>query len=82
VKGYNNTVHNATGMAPARIADKSILAIWQRLHKKESRVRSVEAKYRVGQLVRISKEKAKFRNSKVHSQLVLHFRRVPTLSYI
>jgi transposase len=27
VTGYNNTVHNATGMAPARISDKDILAI-------------------------------------------------------
>ena len=56
VTGYNHTVHNATGMAPAHVSDKDVLAIWQRL-------RSVKAKYSVVQLVRISKEKVKFTKS-------------------
>ena len=56
VTDYNHTVHNATGMAPAHMSEKDVLAIWQRLNEKASRVRSVKAKYSVGQLVRISKE--------------------------
>ena len=60
VTGYNYTVHNATGMASAHVSDKDVLAIWQRLNEKAIRVRSVKAKYSVGQLLRISKEKVKF----------------------
>ena len=63
VKGYNDTVHSATGMAPARVSDKDVLAIWKRMRKKASRVRSVRAKYGIGQVVRISKEKGKFAKS-------------------
>ena len=50
-------------MAPAHVSDKDILEIWQRLNEKASRVRSVKAKYIVGQLVRISKEKVTFAKS-------------------
>ena len=39
------------------------LQIWRRMREKASRVRPVKAKYGTGQLVRISKEKAKFANS-------------------
>jgi hypothetical protein len=64
VKGYNDTVHDVTGITPARVSDKDVLTIWRRLHKKASRrVRFARAKYSVGQLVRISKEKVKFANS-------------------
>ena len=59
VTGYNDTVHNTIGMAPAQVSDTDVLVIWQRMHKKTSRVRAVRAKYSVVQLVRISKEKAK-----------------------
>ena len=60
VTGYNDTVHNATGMALAQVSDKDVLAIWRRMRERVSRVRPVKAKYGTGQLVRISKEKAKF----------------------
>ena len=63
VKGYNHTKHNATGMAPAQVSDKDVLAIWQRMNEKASRVRSAKAKYGVGQLLRIIKEKVKFAES-------------------
>ena len=61
--GHNDTVDNATVMAPARFADTDVLAIWQRMHKTSIRVRAVRAKYSIGQLVIISKEKAKFAKS-------------------
>jgi hypothetical protein len=62
VTGYD-TVHDATGIAPARVSDKDVLAIWWRMRKKARRVHFVRAKYSVGQLVRISKEKVKFAKS-------------------
>jgi hypothetical protein len=57
VKGYNNTIHRATGMVPFQFIDSDILAIWQRMNKRHRRVRSTKSKFRVGQHVRISKQK-------------------------
>jgi hypothetical protein len=29
VQGYNETIHSTTGMAPVRVTDSDVLAIWQ-----------------------------------------------------
>jgi hypothetical protein len=47
-------------MAPAQVTDSDILAIWQRINKRHGRARTAKAKFRVGQHVRISKQKMKF----------------------
>ena len=60
VKAYNNTVHSTTGMAPSKVSDSDILAIWKRMEEKRRRIRVVRARFRVGQHVRISREKMKF----------------------
>jgi hypothetical protein len=60
VKAYNDTVHIATGMAPSKVTDSDILAIWKRMKEKSMRFRRLGLKFRVGQHVRISKEKMKF----------------------
>jgi len=60
VKGYNATVHSMTGMQPAPVSDSDILAIWKRMNEKRSRIPIAQPKFRVGQHVRISKEKIKF----------------------
>jgi len=52
-----------TGMAPAKITDSDVLAIWTRMNERRSRVRTARAKLSVGQYVRISKEKMKFAKS-------------------
>ena len=31
VRAYNNTIHLTTGMAPSRVTDSEVLAIWKRL---------------------------------------------------
>jgi len=60
VDAYNDTADSATGMAPSRVTDSDVLAIWQRMKKHILRVRTVRASFNVGQHVRISKEKMKF----------------------
>ena len=60
VDPYNDTVHSATGMAPSKVTDSDVLAIWKKMNKKIRRVRTIGAKFTVGQHVRISKEKMKF----------------------
>ena len=47
-------------MAPSRVIDSDIHAIWKRMNEKRRRIRAVRAKFRAGQHVRISKEKMKF----------------------
>jgi hypothetical protein len=64
VQGYNATVHTATGMAPAKVGDTDVLLFWNRMIEKAQRLkRLAEIKYRVGQYVRISKQKLKFAKS-------------------
>jgi len=60
VERYNDSVHSATGMAPSKVTDSNVLAMWQKMNKKIRRVRTIRAKFKVGQHVRISKGKMKF----------------------
>ena len=36
VKAYNDTVHSSMGMAPSRVTDSDILAIWKRMKEEVS----------------------------------------------
>jgi len=60
LQGYNATVHSTNGMPPARVTDFDILTIWQRMNEKRGKIPIAQPKFRVGQHVRISKEKMKF----------------------
>jgi hypothetical protein len=60
VNAYNDTIHSTTGMAPSKVTDNNILAIWKRLQQIEQRIRRTQAKFRVGHHVRIRKEKMIF----------------------
>jgi hypothetical protein len=60
VQGFNATIHGTTGVAPALVTEKDVLAIWNRMNEKRSRIPVAQPKFRVGQHVRISKEKMKF----------------------
>jgi hypothetical protein len=60
VRGYIETVDSTPGMAPTRVTDSDVLAIWQRMNEKRDGILIAQPKFRVGQNVRISKEKMKF----------------------
>ena len=47
-------------MAPSAVTDEHVLDIWTRMKRKWSRARVGRVRFRVGQHVRISKEKMKF----------------------
>jgi hypothetical protein len=47
-------------MAPAKVTDSDILAIWQRINKHHGHARTAKAKFHVGQHVRISMQKMTF----------------------
>ena len=54
-------------MAPSRVTDADDLAIWRRMEAKCQRVRIATVKFRVGQNVRISKEKMRFARAAEHN---------------
>jgi hypothetical protein len=56
VEAYNDTFHSTTGMAPSKVTDTDVLAIWKKMNKNIRRVRTIRAKFKVGQHVRIGKE--------------------------
>jgi len=60
VRGYNASVHSTTGIAPAQVTDFDILAIWKRMNERRGKIAIAQPRFRVGQHVRISKEKIKF----------------------
>jgi hypothetical protein len=68
VQGYNATVHTTTGMASAKVSDTDVLAIWNRMNEKAQRLKLLaEIRYRVGQYVRMSKQKMKFAKGGEHN---------------
>ena len=67
VSAYNVTVQATTGMAPSRVTDADVLAIWRRMEAKRHRVRVATATFLVGQHVRISKEKMSFAKTAEHN---------------
>ena len=60
VNAYNDTFHSAIGMVPSKVTDSDVFAIWQKINKKIPFVRTIRARFKVGQHVRISEEKMKF----------------------
>ena len=60
VKLYD-TVHSSNGMAPSAVIDMHVLDIWTRMYRKRSRACVGRVRFRVGQHVRISKEKDEIR---------------------
>ena len=38
VRSYNDTVHSTIGMAPSRVTDSDILAIWKRMSRRRIRM--------------------------------------------
>jgi hypothetical protein len=47
-------------MAPSQVTESDVLSIWKRLYEKSERIQRVLPKFRVGQHVRINKEKMRF----------------------
>jgi hypothetical protein len=58
-RGFNDTVHNATGMAPSKVTDSDILAVWNKMRVRYSSIRRAPVRFKVGQHVLICEEKLK-----------------------
>lgn len=60
VASYNNTVHTTIGLPPSKVNPTNIYSVWQRLNSARSKIPQGRVKFKVGDLVRITKEKLKF----------------------
>src|SRR5215469_6570737 len=57
---YNNSVHSSIGIPPSKVNPSNIYSVWQRLNARRSKIPQGRVKFKVGDLVRITKEKVKF----------------------
>lgn len=60
MKKYNKSVHSTIGMPPSEVRSKDVYTIWKRLQEKRSRIKRGKIKFKVGDYVRIGKEKSIF----------------------
>ena len=67
VRAYNDTINSATGMAPSRVTDSDVLAVWKNLEARRRGVRVAKSTFRIRQHVHISKERMKFAKSAEHN---------------
>jgi hypothetical protein len=67
LEGYNNIVHSTIGMAPRNVNPSNIYAVWQKMRSQSAVIARGRVKFRVGDLVRITKEKLKFAKGYEHT---------------
>ena len=73
-KAYNDTIHAKNGMAHSRVTYADVVVIWRRMEDRRQRVRVATATFRVGQHVRMSKEKIRFANAAENNSSTEKFR--------
>jgi hypothetical protein len=57
---YNNSRHSTIGMPPSKVNPSNIYSVWQRTKACRSKIPKGAVKFKVGDNVRITKEKVKF----------------------
>ena len=58
--GYNTSIHSKIGMPPSKVNPSDIYSVWQRMNCLLAKISQGRVKLKVGDLVRITKEKVKF----------------------
>ena len=58
--GYNNYIHSTLSMPPSKVNHLNIYSVWQRMKSLWAKIPQGRVKFKVGILVRITKEKVKF----------------------
>lgn len=60
VEGYNNSVHSTIGFAPSQVKPIHVKQIWERMRRKQSKIKQGTIKFSIGDMVRIGKYKKTF----------------------
>ena len=57
---YNNSVHSTISMAPSKVSPSNVYSVWQNVNSLGAKIRHGRVKFKVGDIVRITKEKLAF----------------------
>jgi len=57
---YNNSVHSSIAMAPSKVSPSNIYSVWQNVNSLRAKISHGRVKFKVGDLVRITKQKVAF----------------------
>ena len=57
---YNSSIHSTIGMPPSKVKPSNVYSDWQRMNSLWAKIPEGRVKFKVGNLVRITKEKVKF----------------------
>jgi len=60
VASYNNSVHSTIGIQPCKVNSSNVYSIWKRINILNAKIPQGRVKFKVGDFVRITKEKVKF----------------------
>jgi len=60
VIGYNSSVQSTIGMPPSKVTPSCIYSLWRKVNSLRGNIRQSRVKFKVGDLVRITKVKVKF----------------------
>jgi len=60
VIGYNSSVHSTIGMPPSKVTPSNTYSVWLKVNSLRAKIPQSRVKFKVGDLVRITKEKVKF----------------------
>jgi len=60
VIGYNSSVHSTISMPPSKVTPSNIYTVWRKVNSRRAKIPQSRVKFKVGDLVRITKEKVKF----------------------
>jgi len=58
--GYNSSAHSTIGMPPSKVTPSNIHSAWRKVKSLRDKIPQSRVKFKVGDLVRITKEKVKF----------------------
>jgi len=58
--GYNTSIHSTIGMPPSKVNPSNTYSVWQRMNSLWAKIPQGRVKFKLGDLVRITKEKVMF----------------------
>ena len=58
--GYNSSVHSTIGMPPSKVTTSNIYSVWRKVNSLRAKIPQSRVKFKVGDLVRMTKEKVRF----------------------
>jgi hypothetical protein len=62
LQSCNDSIHYTIGLAPSQVIATNIYAVWRNVNSLKAKIRRGHVKFKINDLVRVTKEKVKFTN--------------------